>query len=279
MTVRLPPRKLHELQDLIRSWVGRKSCVRKELESLVGKLAHAARVVKPGKTFMRRLFEVLGGARLSHHHIRINSSLRSDILWWDTFLATWNGSSIIPKRMDTRPAIHIWTDASGTFGCGARSGRWLQLKWPEDHILGEVALKEESITLKELIPIILACAVWGNDLAGRCVTTHCDNQGTVALVNSGYSRVSQIMHLLRCLFFIRAHFQIELWAVHVPGVENTLADAISRNNVPLILSQLPGLSREPSTIPLPSVSLLTRQHLDWTSPDWTQQFSSCFRRD
>ncbi len=41
---------------------------------------------------------------------------------------------------------------------------------------------------------------------------HCDNLGVVAVVNSGYSRVPQIMHLLRCLFFIRAHFQIDVVA-------------------------------------------------------------------
>ena len=170
MVIRLPPRKLRELQALIRSWVGRTSCLRKDLESIVGKLAHAARVVKPGKTFMRRMFETLAGARQAHHHIRINSSLRSDIIWWNTFISAWNGISMIPIGVENRQAIHIWTDASGNFGCGALDpigGRWLQLKWPEDRMLGAVALSEESITLKELIPIILACAVWGNDLAAQ----------------------------------------------------------------------------------------------------------------
>jgi hypothetical protein len=63
MQVRLPVVKLRELQALIKSWVGRKTCVKKELESLAGKLAHAARVVKPGKTFMRRMYELLSGIK------------------------------------------------------------------------------------------------------------------------------------------------------------------------------------------------------------------------
>ena len=68
---------------------------------------------------------------------------------------------------------------------------------------------------------------------------HCDNQGAVAVVNLGYSWVPQIMHTLRCLFFlIRAHFGIKLQAVHVPGKDNELADAISRNNLHLLFSQL-----------------------------------------
>ena len=50
------------------------------------------------------------------------------------------------------------------------------------------------------------------------MTVHCDNTAAMAVVNSGYSRVPEIMHLLRCLFYIRAHLELEVWAVHTPGV-------------------------------------------------------------
>jgi hypothetical protein len=56
---------------------------------------------------------------------------------------------------------------------------------------------------------------------------HRDNKGVVEMVNSRYSRVPQLMHILRCLFFIRAHIQLDLVAYHVPGRENEVADAIS----------------------------------------------------
>ena len=42
---RLPSHKLEELQSLIATWVGRKSCLKRDLESLVGKLQHACKVV------------------------------------------------------------------------------------------------------------------------------------------------------------------------------------------------------------------------------------------
>lgn len=58
MTVRLPAKKVKELKDLLRQWQGRKVATRRELDSLVGKLAHASQVVPPGKTFMRRMFEI-----------------------------------------------------------------------------------------------------------------------------------------------------------------------------------------------------------------------------
>ncbi len=57
MEVRLPQAKLAELKELSQHWCERKVCTIRELESLVGKLAHAAQVVQPGKTFLRRMFE------------------------------------------------------------------------------------------------------------------------------------------------------------------------------------------------------------------------------
>ena len=280
MKVRLSPTKLRELQTLVHQWVGKKTCERRELESLVGKLAHASRVVKPGRTFMRRMFELLGGARRPYHHIRLNLSFRSDLLWWDCFLSSWNGCRMIPA--DQAQALHIWTDASGHYGCGAfdpTTKRWIQLAWPSSYSDEALRLGGESITLKELFPVVLACAVWGRDFANSGVIVHCDNLGAVSLVNSGYSRVSHIMQLLRCLFFIRAYYQIDLGATHIPGVENTLADAISRNNLPLLFSQVPGTVGQQSPVSPALLELLTNQHLDWTSHDWTRQFSTCFRQE
>ena len=136
MMVQLPPGKLTELVELLQQWRGRKSCTRRELESLAGKLAHAARVVQPGKTFMRHIFQLLGGVRQAHHRVRLNLSFRSDIECWYTFIEGWNGVSLMKPGLGTRQLVHIWTDASGHFGCGAyvpATGEWLQAQWPHTY--------------------------------------------------------------------------------------------------------------------------------------------------
>ena len=81
MVCRLPEKKLRELQVLVAQWLGRKSCTRKELQSLVGKLQHACKVVRPGRTFLRRLFELLRVAGKPHHHIHLTAAFRSDLYW------------------------------------------------------------------------------------------------------------------------------------------------------------------------------------------------------
>ena len=89
--------------------------------------------------------------------------------------------------------------------------------------------------MKEILPVVLACAVWGPQWRGRKVVAHVDNEGAVAVLNSGSSKEGQIMHLMRSLFFILAHYQISLRACHVPGAQNGIADAISRDKLSLFL--------------------------------------------
>ena len=52
-------------------------------------------------------------------------------------------------------------------------------------------LHEQSVLLQELLPILMACAVWGPGWQGLTVVVHCDNLGVMAVVNSGYSKVPQ----------------------------------------------------------------------------------------
>lgn len=100
-------------------------------------------------------------------------------------MADWNGVAMAQKHQESH---HMWTDASGNWGCGAvcpATNQWLQLKWPERYPQEWVRVKDESITLKELLPVVLACAVWGENWKKSAITVHCDNMGVVALVNSG----------------------------------------------------------------------------------------------
>ena len=280
LEVRLPQYKLEELKELIKRWEGLKTCLRKDLDSLVGKLAHAAQVVPPGKTFLRRMFEPKAATSRIQGKIRLNQGFRSDLMWWAMFLETWNRVSMMREHRDTPATTHIWTDASGSFGCGAwnpATGEWIQLEWPTPHQSCSGGFEEEGITTQELLPIVLACAVWGRGWMGQAVEVHCDNTGAVAVVNSGYSHTARIMHLLRCLFFIRAQFQVELWAVHIPGIQNSMADAISQNNLHYLFSQAPGARHRRVGIPPAVRALLVKQMPDWTSPTWAQLFKSSFQ--
>ena len=82
---------------------------------------------------------------------------RSDLCWWDTFVTSWNGVSFL--QMAPIPQASIQTDASGMWGCGAFfEGKWLQWQWTEEWL-------PIPMMAKEMVPIVLSCAVWGYQLA------------------------------------------------------------------------------------------------------------------
>ena len=106
LEIRLPATKLSELQSMLLHWLAKERCMWKELASLIGHLSHASRVVQPGKTFMRRLFEKLASLKAHklkpHHRSQLGEiPVRSDILWWATFVRSWNGISFIPHSSDS----------------------------------------------------------------------------------------------------------------------------------------------------------------------------------
>ena len=144
--VRLPREKLHRLQREISKWTGRRSCSKRELLSLIGQLQHACCVVKPGRSFLRRMITLSTVAKELHHKIRLNRGFRSDLQWWASFLPSWNGVSMMSGVVPAHPTASITSDTSGSWGCGAFSsaGDWFQLKWPEPW-------SEVHITVKELL--------------------------------------------------------------------------------------------------------------------------------
>ena len=94
---RLPKEKLFRIHSMVQEWSGRKSCKRKELESLLGYLQDAARVVHAGKTFTRRIIDLLHLPSMAFPH-GLNCGFRSDIEWWCQFLPSWNGSPFFPPQ-------------------------------------------------------------------------------------------------------------------------------------------------------------------------------------
>ena len=100
------------------------------------------------------------------------------------------------------------------------------MKWP-------VSWSSVHITVKELAPIVLAAAVWGKEWKGKTVRCRCDNAAVVAILRSNSSKHPLVMHLLRCLSFFVAHYQLYLDPVHLPGRCNEAADALSRDNLPV----------------------------------------------
>ena len=266
--LRLPEEKLTRLQRQLQSWVTKTFCKEHDLESLLGHLSHAATVVRNGRTFLRQLFSLLPRARARHHFIHLPAGARADLLWWKVFLQDWNGRSFFPQ---TTPSIEVTSDASGSYGCGAfsRDHGWFQLEWPQ-------SWQPANIAAKELVPIVLAAALWGPAWHRVCVRFQCDNMAVVEVLRSRTSHDPLLMHLLRCLVFYAAVFHFDFVAQHLPGTHNVAADALSRNNVTLFSSLVPQIPQV--HIPKPTQDLLVDVRPNWGSHEWTILFRNSWTR-
>ena len=247
-------------------------CSRRELGSLVGLLNHTCKVVRPGRTFLRRMFDLLHAVPMHRHRphpIRLN---RSDLAWWRTFVVEWNGVSLLtPPRQ--RPTTEMASDTSGSWGCGAwHDSRWFQIKW-------DAASQELPIMVKEMLPIVLACERWGPLWQNQWVICHCDNQAVVASIRSRTSKNSHCMHLLRALTFIKARHRFVLQVENNINTKlNHLVDDLSHDNLSSFVSKVPEAAKAPD-LPSPSLlSLLLDPHIDWVSQNWRRQFADIFRK-
>ena len=102
--LRLPDDKLARLQALLQQWVNRSACARKELESLIGMLNHACKVIRSGRLFLRRMLDLLHSVPATQPSIRLNTGFRSDLAWWAAFITQWNGSGV--SSMELRELEH-----------------------------------------------------------------------------------------------------------------------------------------------------------------------------
>ena len=262
LVLRLPEEKQVRLQQLVVSWLSRKAAKKRELLSLIGQLAHACKVVVHGRTFLRRMINLASSRSCLDHWIRVTASFRSDLFWWHLFMARWNGSSVLSAHLPTRPDFHLFTDASGSWGCGALCNHdWFHCPWP-------VEWTQTNIATKELVPIVLAVGLWGSAWKGLHILVRSDNMAVVELLRSRSSRDPDLMQLLRCLHFLAARYDISLAALHIRGVDNIAADALSRNDLSSFFSSHPQANPQPSRVPQPLWELVVSVQPDWLSPAW-----------
>ena len=193
-----------------------------ELLSLIGKLAFAGKVVPAGRIFLRRLLDLAHSAQRLHHHVHITSDALLDIQWWLDFGSNWIVKAFfVDPQWTPASHLHIFTDASSTLGYGAYwNGAWFSHQWPEH-------LQHHSIEWKELYAIVMACEAWGSHWSRTHILFHCDNKAVVQIWDTGLSRSSQLMSLVRSLFFIAAKHNTVMIR-HIPGLDNSIADALSR---------------------------------------------------
>jgi hypothetical protein len=233
MEARLPSAKHAKALLLVRTYLRRRSITLLELQSLIGFLSFAAKVVPLGRPFLRRLYNALSCYSASpHQHRPVTPQMKEDLRWWLAFLPQWSGVSIIRP---TREEAFVWTDAAGKKGIG---GYLLEaINKPLDSLSPEHAFsariprhfRKKHINAKEMMAALKAIELWGPQLLeGKRLYLFIDNTAVVGGLTK-HSIRGEAMAPLRKLLLLAAAWDIELAPRWIPTQENTLADALSRH--------------------------------------------------
>lgn len=240
----------------LRQWERRKCCRRRELQSLAGVLSFACRVLRPGRAFLQSCFRLLHVADTDRGHVRMSGAFRRDIQWWTAAIATWPGTCIIRDTAVRTPstavdALHVWTDASER-GQGALFGdNWFSLAWTPWQLERARRAHRVAMPFLELWAVLSACCAFGERWRGRVVVVHTDCEPAQAAITKHHSDAPESQALVRAVAMCEIQNDFSLCAVHIEGVRNVCADALSRLDMAQFKLACPSAAPSPTPVPQP----------------------------
>ena len=135
------------------------------------------------------------------------------------------------------------TDAAGSLGYGAVFGaHWFFGEWPH-------SWPGRNIIVLEMLPIVISVSIWASELANKCILFHTDNQGLVEVINRKTTKDRKLLVLPREFVLQCLKHNILFRAIHVPGVLNVKADALSRLQVTRFKSLGQGMDHAQTPVP------------------------------
>ena len=245
MEARLPADKLIKCEALVAAALRASRFSLRELQSLIGSLNFACRVVSPGRAFLRRLINLTIGKTSPYYRIRLTSEAKADLMAWSLFLQSFNGTCFFHQSpWQHSDSFHFYSDASKQ-GFGAVFGsHWLYGQFPQNW-------QSYDIWILELYALVVAFVTWQSHLSNQKLTFHCDNLNIVQVLNSCSSPNPIVMVLVRFLVVSAMRANCKFRAVHVPGARNKLSDYLSRFQVGKFIEAFPAADRDPTPVPTP----------------------------
>ena len=199
MSLSLPQRKLSQLADQLTIFSSRTRATCNQLQSLAGKLAWASRVVRGGRTFLRRILDTIPTVRRPSHKVKLTPAFQEDIAWWRDFIRLFNGTTACTSPA---PITTVHVDACNNGSGIAYGSDWQYTHWRCDW----PAAANLHINYKEALSFLIAARRWAHVWSNHRVIIHTDSTTAMAIINKGTCRNKLVMAALRELFWLSAMF-------------------------------------------------------------------------
>jgi hypothetical protein len=113
LEARLPQCKLENYKQRLLDFEIRTKVRLQELQSIIGILQYTCKVIRAGRPYLRRLYDLTVKVKKNHHFVRLSREVREDLAMWKVFLDQFNGITLFPDRKwRSFPSICLYTDSS-----------------------------------------------------------------------------------------------------------------------------------------------------------------------
>lgn len=218
MTLSIPQQKLREVQIAVKNALKCKAITKKHLQSLLGRLLHVAKCIKPARLFVSRLLEALRNAK--GRYIRVNQDMKRDLLWFREFCHAWNGNSLVQTSTPSR-CISVDASGSGIGGTDGQTAYRMQLTASHDPVANICELEAANVV------VAIHTFISEKD-RGAHILVNSDSMAAVQVFTTGRGKNKVLLDLARHLWMVQSILDIKITYHHIPGNENVIADALSR---------------------------------------------------
>ena len=224
MTMEITPDRLAEIKSLVMLWLDKKTASLKEIQQLLGKLNFVGCCVQPSRVFVNR---ILNWLRDCYHdknkEYDIPEDVIKDLVWWNKFMPTYNGVSMLDYGEWFEIDGVLSSDACLT-GCGGIcENLYFHRVFPSF-----IVDQQLHISALELLSVVVNLKLWGDKLKGKKLLIACDNLAACIVINTGKAKCNFMQTCLREICFVAAIHEFQIKAQHIPGVNNRTADCLSR---------------------------------------------------
>ncbi len=176
-----------------------------------------SRVVSPTKVLLQNIYADLAHLVSWSQQIMLQQATLKDLHWWLDCLRTWDSKTIT----DPPTEMILEVDASNT-GWGAALGHKIAAgTWGSNSEL-------THINVKEALAVFYVLLTFLPFIQEKSILVWSDNMVTVAYINKMTGRKRVLATVARAIHNLCWKHNITIQAVHIPGLQNNIADTLSR---------------------------------------------------
>ena len=187
------------------------------LASITGQCVAMSQVIMPAKLLLRSSYRLLRQRQHWESPLTLDPDVRRELQWWIDYVTDWN---VYPVQV--RPIeLQLVTDAShlawgATLGERHASGQWTH------------RMSRQSSNYRELMAVFMGLQTFEEMIKDKSVQVLTDNITALAYIVNKGGPSQELTEISIAVWHLCHQLNVHLQVAHIKGLENQVADRLSR---------------------------------------------------